>query len=345
MERFGWEKEVQTVVHLDPQDGFREKHISFEIRRDGITGVTSHILPHRFRVVEEQDLSAILKQSPPAVCPFCPDRFEATTPRFTADVVPEGKFRRGTATLFPNAFPYERNNAVAIFSGEHVWALEEVKPLTMRDGFLVCRDYFQRLLEMDPALRFCSINWNYMPPAGGGLVHPHLQTVAGLEPTAFVRRSHESAIRYHGQTGNDLWQDLVDFERERGERFIASTGCIDWIAAFSPKGMAGEVSFCFPDRHSVFDLSEADVAALADGLCRVFRYLKQSHISSFNLALYATFRQDGLFCVQGKIVPRFLLPPLGTSDVNYFEKLHDEIISLVIPEEMAREMKPYFSEG
>ena len=345
MERFGWEREVQTVVYLDPEDDFREKSVSLEIRRDGITGVTSHVLPHRFRVVEEQDLSAILQRSPSAVCPFCPGLLEKTTPRFTADILPEGKFRRGTAVLFPNAFPYEKNNAVAIFGGQHTWALGAVDPLIIRDGLLVCREYFQRLFDMDPALRFCSVNWNYMPPAGGGLVHPHLQTVAGVEPTAFIRTSYDSALRYHRQTGKDLWQDLVGFEREQEERFVASTGGIDWVAGFSPKGMAGEVSFYLPDRHSIFDLSDADFEACADGLSRVFRYLEQNRSSSFNLALYATFRQDQVFCVQGKIVPRFLLPPLGTSDVNYFEKLHDEIICIVIPEEMAREMRPYFAEG
>lgn len=343
MEHLGWKKEVQSVVYLDPRDDFREKSISLEIRRDGITGVTSHVLPHRLRVVGVPDPSALLQRSPPATCPFCPDSLERTTPRFPADILPEGRFRRGTAVLFPNAFPYEKNNAVAIFGGQHVWKLEAVDPRVLRDGFLVCRDYFQRLLELDPALRFCSINWNYLPPAGGGLVHPHLQTVAGAEPTAFVRTSHESALRYHQHTGGDLWQDLVGFEREQDERFIATTGGIDWVAAFSPKGMAGEVSFYFPDRHSIFELSDAEIETCADGLSRVFRYLEQNHFSSFNLALYATFQPDQALCVQGKIVPRFLLPPLDTSDVNYFEKLHDEIICIVVPEEMAREMAPYFT--
>jgi UDPglucose--hexose-1-phosphate uridylyltransferase len=345
MERFDRQRETRAVVYLDPQNGFREKHVSLEIRRDGITGVTSHILAHRFRAVEEPAVSGLLQQSPGASCPFCPERFEAVTPRFTADIIPEGKFRRGTAVLFPNAFPYESNNAVAVFSPEHIWTLEKVEPRVIRDGLLVCRDYFQRLVEIDPALRFCSINWNYLPPAGGGLVHPHVQTVAGSEPTAFVRTNYESAARYRRRTGKDLWRDLVDSERGQGERFIASGEGVDWIAGFSPKGMAGDICFYLPDRHSIFELSDADVEACANGLSKVFRYLAQGGLRSFNLALYATVRPDDVFCVQGRIVPRFLLPPLGTSDVNYFEKLHSEIICIVIPEEMARELRPHFDPG
>ena len=34
---------------------------------------------------------------------------------------------------------------------------------------------------------------------------------------------------------------------------------------------------------------------------------------------------------------------ITTSDVNYFEKLHDEIICLAVPEQMCAEIKPYFT--
>jgi hypothetical protein len=47
--------------------------------------------------------------------------------------------------------------------------------------------------------------------------------------------------------------------------------------------------------------------------------------------------------VQGKIVPRFEINPLGTSDLNYFEKLHNEIICPVVPEQLCKELQPYFA--
>ena len=64
---------------------------------------------------------------------------------------------------------------------------------------------------------------------------------------------------------------------------------------------------------------------------------------SFNMSLYAPMINDKNFWVQGKIVPRFEINPLGTSDINYFEKLHNEVICPVVPEELCRALQPYFS--
>jgi hypothetical protein len=36
------------------------------------------------------------------------------------------------------------------------------------------------------------------------------------------------------------------------------------------------------------------------------------------------------------------LPPWNTSDINYFEKLHGEVICVISPEEWSQEIKPYF---
>jgi len=85
---------------------------------------------------------------------------------------------------FPNAFPYDQNNNVAIFSSRHFVPMNELTPEMMRDGFGVCHDYFHRVVEMNLGCKYCSINWNYMPPSGGGLIHPHLQTIAGYKPTS-----------------------------------------------------------------------------------------------------------------------------------------------------------------
>jgi hypothetical protein len=56
------------------------------------------------------------------------------------------------------------------------------------------------------------------------------------------------------------------FEKEAKERFIATTGTITWLTAFSPKGMAGEIDFIFQDKTSIFDLTEANYEELLEGL-------------------------------------------------------------------------------
>ena len=335
-------EEIPVGTYLDPFDEFQEKEVRFAIRRDAITGVTAHILPYRFRVLSKPDLTAYLEQSPVANCPFCLPQREQLTPKFPATVVAGGRFCRGEAVLFPNAFPHDRHNSVAVLSREHFVAMEALSPAMMRDGFRVCIDYLQRLGELDGNLQYGSLNWNYMPPAGGGLLHPHLQTVSGARPTRFVQTLLASADHHERETGNCLWYELATCERAQGERFVAATGQAEWFASFAPQGMAGEIYFLFRQRHSLFALTEDDWEEMLMGLSYLFRYFEASNIASFNLAIYGTYRQEHRFCVQGRVVPRFCIPPLGTSDVNYFEKLHDEIICPIVPEQLCAELKGYF---
>ena len=159
-----------------------------------------------------------------------------------------------------------------------------------------------------------------------------------------MQRLLSSAQNYAAATnGENLWRKLVDLEKNAKERFIASTGTISWLASFAPKGMAGEIDFIFKDKTSFFDLTEANFNELLTGLSRVFSYLHANDFISFNMAFYATMTNNRNFCVQGKIVPRFVVNPLGTSDLNYFEKLHNEIICPTVPEELCGELQPYFA--
>ncbi len=184
----GFRKEITKGRYLNPFKNFEEKEILIEVRHDEITGVATRILPYRVRSAHKPDISAYLEKSPESLCPFCSPLFEKITPKFTPNIIPEGKFHRGDAWLFPNAFPYDANNTVAILSSRHFISLDELTPQTMKPAFDVCRDYFHRLAEMNFGYKYCSINWNYMPPAGGGLIHPHLQTIAGHKQTNFMQQ-------------------------------------------------------------------------------------------------------------------------------------------------------------
>ena len=342
MKEIGFKKETTTGRYLDPFNNFQEKQVTFELRHDAITGVASRILSYRVRVPQKPDINSYLEKSPESLCPFCTTLFEKLTPKFTPDVIAEGKFQRGEAYLFPNAFPYDQNNAVAIFSFRHFVGLDELTPSFLHSGFKVCGDYFHRQAERNQGYKYCSINWNYMPPAGGGLIHPHLQTIIGLKPTNYMQQLLTSAQRYAAESGGNLWRNLIVLEKEAKERFIASTGSIVWLASFAPKAMAGEIDFIFQEKTSFFDLTEANFDEFLNGLSRILNYLYVNNFMSFNLALYAPLVNDPNFWVQGKIVPRYILNPLGTSDINYFEKLHNEIICPVVPEKLCVELKEYF---
>jgi len=343
MRDIGFRKELTTGHYLNPFAGFEPKDIPIEERYDETTGVASRILPYRVRPTQKPDTAAYVEKSPESICPFCPELFDKMTPKFTPDIISEGKFRHGGACLFPNAFPYDATNTVAILSSRHFTPLDQLTAETMHDGFAVCRDYFYRIAELQKGYQYGSINWNYMPPAGGGLIHPHLQTTLGRNPTNFMRRLLVSAQNYQAAAGGNLWRNLLVLEQEAGERFIATTGAISWLTAFSPKGMAGEIDFYFKEKTSFFDLTQANFEEMLLGLARIFLYLYVNNYMSFNLSLYATLSPEKNFWVQGKIIPRFEINPLGTSDLNYFEKLHNEIICPVVPEELCKALQTYFT--
>jgi len=343
MKELGFKKETRVGRYLSPFKDFQEKQVTFEERYDEITGVASRILPYRLRIPQKPSVDSYLEKSPASLCPFCPDLFEKLTPKFTPDIIPAGKFQRGNAYLFPNAFPYDQDNTVAIFSSQHYIPLNELTATFMQNGFKVCGDYFHRVAQLDLGYKYCSINWNYMPPAGGGLIHPHLQTIVRLQPTDFIRRLQASAQNYAKASGGNLWRNLIILEKEAKERFIASTGAISWLASFAPKGMAGEVDFIFQEKTSFFELTEANFAELLHGLSKIFNYLYDNNFMSFNMALYASLTNNDHLWVQGKVIPRFVMNPIGTSDINYFEKLHNEIICSVVPEALCQQLQEYFN--
>ncbi len=341
-----FEKKVETCRYLNPLKNFQENEVTLEVRRDGITGTVSRVLPYRGkRKFNQPDAKTYLEKSPESLCPFCPALLDQVAARFTPEFFPEGRLTRGRAVLFPNAFPHDAFNTVAVISEKHYLALDELTPEVMRDAFGLCLDYFRRMKAARPVLSSASINWNYMPPSGGGLLHPHLQTVMGERPTRYAEHLRRSAKQYGKQTGRDLWRDLIANECEKGVRHIARTGAIDWLAAFAPRGMAGEVRFVFSGRNSLFALTGEDWEFFFEGLSRIFRYLKEAGLVSFNLAIYGALRDDSLLTVQGSVIPRFVVLPLGASDINYFEKLHNEVICPIVPENLCTELKPFFANG
>lgn len=104
MREVGFKKEITTGYYLDPFNGFQEKKITIELRYDEITGVACRILPYRIRPAQKPDLDLYLEKSPESLCSFCPDLFEKTTPRFTPNIIAEGKFRREKHVCFPMPF-------------------------------------------------------------------------------------------------------------------------------------------------------------------------------------------------------------------------------------------------
>jgi len=174
-----------------------------------------------------------------------------------------------------------------------------------------------------------------------GLIHPHLQIVADVSPTYIQKILCERSKNYYKNNSSILWKDLLSQEKKSNQRYIGTIGSVSFLSAFAPSGMLGEIIAVFEGKNSITDLSEGDLNDFSEGLVKIFKYFGTKNIYSFNLGVYSTRTCQDYLWVNSRIIPRVSLPPLNISDINYFEKLHKEVVSTVLPEEMCNEIRGY----
>jgi len=325
---------------LDPKEGFSRKCVSFEIRTDDLTGHISHIVPFR-RKLPEVRVPAEMIDASKKICPFCIDQITSSTPKFSPEIAPEGRIRRGSAWLFPNAFPYARYNWVIVLCEEHFLYPDQFSVEMLRDGFLVAQEGFKRIEQIHPEFQYAYINWNYLPMSGAGMFHPHIQTVIEDSPTASHKKVLDGVRRFENAEGPSFWGNYLLEEFKRGERYIGRYGDVHFLSAFSPRGIFGEVIILFSNRSSIHEVTEQDWSDFSQGLTDIFKYLK-NNVTSFNLSLFSQNVKGAGSWVHGRLCPRTIIPPWNISDVNYFEKLQGEVICVVSPEELCKDLKIFF---
>ena len=81
-------------------------------------------------------------------------------------------------------------------------------------------------MAADSSSRWASINANHMLPSGSSLFHPHLQGIVDSRPTTLQRMLAE--------VPEERFASYVQAERKLGERYLANTGRIEWLASFAP---------------------------------------------------------------------------------------------------------------
>lgn len=341
MDKIQFFKKEEQSWFLDPKEGFLKKYFSFEIRRDFLTGHVSRILPYR-RKYPEVLISVETLETSKKVCPFCGDQITSSTPKLLPEIAYEGRIRRGKAWLFPNAFPYARYNWVIVLSEEHFLYPDQFSVEILRDGFLLAQDGIKKIEQIKPELQFGYVNWNYLPSAGAGLFHPHMQVIIEDVPTSSHKRVLDGINRYQIEGKHSYWQDYLSEEIKRGERYIGHQGDVHFLTAFSPRGIFGEIFILFFNRSVINEVSIEDWTHFSQGLIKVFYYLR-GYIPSFNLSLFSGNVNGSQSFVYGRLCPRMIIPPWNISDINYFEKLHDEVMCVVSPEELCKNLKPFFT--
>ncbi|MDP8952480.1 MAG: hypothetical protein M3N18_09620, partial [Actinomycetota bacterium] len=272
----------QACRFLDPTRGFEPVEKITEIRRDPLTGRTTHVADIGFEP-ERPDVEEMVARARTGFNPFAPDEREEVTPRFLdeAEGIPGGRRSVGEALVVPNLFPYDRYSAVTILSKVDFIPLGGFSEERLSDAFQADLGYLARVRQTDgEGLRHYSANWNYMPLSGGSIVHPHHQLVASPVPTSYLREVEAGLSR----SGGDYFGDLVRLE-VGGERWVGREGSISWLTAFAPLGHIDVVGV-FAGRSSIFDLTDEDVGALSRSLLKIFAYLEGEGFASFNFALY-----------------------------------------------------------
>jgi UDPglucose--hexose-1-phosphate uridylyltransferase len=329
---------------LDPRKGFQATTESFEIRIDPLTGRTGHISHVGAIAPQKLPLDGYRTPELKGFCPFCAPHREDKTPRFVKNVLPEGKILRNETLLIPNLFPYDIYNAVAIMTDEHVVPLEGLNEQRVYDAFSAGIQFLKRVKSIEPQLPYHVMAWNYMPPSGGGLVHPHQQYFATRHPGNQFTDELKGSSRFFKDHGLSYWSALVSEEKLIGARFIGETENTVWLASFLPLGMLGDITCVFPDVFSIDGFGDAHVRDLVAGLLKVFKYYEATEICSFNASLFFGPEGQDYFTCHFRITPRtFLNTRDHASDLNFFQAILSEPVSVVLPERLCEAVKVYFS--
>jgi len=325
--RITFEQEQFVAEFLDPRNGFERTCVRLEVRRDPLTGQSCRLLPAGSIPAPAQHDLERLAADTRETCPFCTSRIEAETPCFPPELWPDGRVRHGDAVLFPNLVPYAKWSTVSVYSpAEHLLPFDRLTPALIADNLAAQVAFAQAVLVHDPSAGWLSINANHLPPSGSSVFHPHLQGSAHPEPTTMQRLLAAVAP--------ETVREYVERERESGERHIASSGGVDWIASFAPIGPAEIRAFVF-GAVSLAELDAALLSELARGIAAVLRVYAGLGFQSFNLAFHGAPPGSPERALVLRLVARAYYGPSLRSDAMWSERLHLEGVSDLAPERTA----------
>ncbi len=325
------ERELEAMVP-DPAAGGEWKTTLLRWRRDPLTGRSARILSGvKLQPDRRPDLGQLVAR--PAFCPFCEDVLEQATATFPPTLSDEGRIRVGRAIVVPNILAYATHSSVGIYDpGRHFVDLDELTGELIGDALAAMVRHARAVRRIDPAAVWGSINANYLPPSGSSLIHPHLQSAHDQCGTTAQRMLVERSGAWPGR--DSYFETLVEQERD-GPRWIGETGRVAWLTPFAPAGFH-EVWGIVAGATDLVELDLDDTAALGVGLAGVLGAYHAWNLTSFNFALLgAGGGSDGRARVLLKVVSRSNAEPFYRSDATYFERLHDEAMIDLAPEEVA----------
>ena len=333
----------QTLMTV-PQKGTELQRVNSEIRIDPLTRRTSRICHFMSLSWKKPDLDALVAKGS-VWCPFCDPNAHQVTPCFPPDLIAEGRMQKGDMMIFPNLAPYDSISAVALFGTHHHYIpMTGFTPALIAEAFAFCLEFFRRAVAAKhPEAVYHIINWNYMPPAGSSVIHPHLQVFSTSTAPDLMRQELDAAKTYFAQHGTSYWDDLVAAEKADGRRYLGKIGRSHWMTTFAPLGTAGDVMAVVENVRSTLELTPADLADIASGLTRLMAAYDKMGLYSFNMNFSTSTADDDTFRFHLLFSPRtYFNAILGTPDTGALRNLYNESICMAFPEEINAMLKPDF---
>jgi UDPglucose--hexose-1-phosphate uridylyltransferase len=318
---------------LDPRSDFSESVSEVEIRIDPLTGRRSRI--NISRTSRPKQALARVEAASASKCLFCHDSVDTATPRFPPSFLPQGRYKSGGATLFPNLFPLAGNHAVCVFTPVHKIELAQFEEGEILDGIRCSLMYFSKSAEEGFPEHF--LGWNHLPAAGASILHPHFQLICSREPLTFPNEIFGASRMYLQRERNNYWAQLSD-EAASSPRFIGRSCGFTWLAPWAPSG-AFEV-LGVSNRSSVMCIDAQELEGMAIGIVKVLKGYASLGVSSINMGLFSMSGEgDNFFRANVRIMAR---PGTGMSDRALLELYGGEVGLSTLPEDYAGVLKKHF---
>jgi len=303
-------KTVKQAKIRSPLKNFEEETITFEYRTDPLTGRNTTVIKSMLGYVgkflaSDTELLNSLVEKTRAACPFCPESVLAKTPMFPKEFLPEGRIFRGEATVVPNLLGHAEQSVLAVLGKKHHLTLSEFTPKLLTDGFKGAVEYLKRLSEVDASVRYPAFVFNYLPPAGSSIFHPHMQILVRDRPFYLVDLMLERSRAYFAANGTSFWSDLLKKERN-GERYLFGGSGVEWLVPFAPLRGMNEVQAVVLGKSSLLELDEAHWRGVAEGISKILRFYNSQGYNSFNIILVSGPMNEHLdyFDVNLRIISR-----------------------------------------
>jgi len=271
---------------LNPLKGFKEDAITYEYRRDPLTGRNTTVIKGMLDYISkflstDENLLNLLIEKTSIGCPFCPEKVMNLTPMFTEDFCKDGRIRVGNAVVVPNLLGHAERSAVVVISKEHHLKLDEFSPISILDGLKGGLEYVRRLNEVDPSIRFPTFVFNYLPPAGSSIFHPHMQVLVRDRPFYLTNLFLERSKAFQEVNGSNYWHELIRVEKP-GERYLFEKDGVDWLVPFAPLRGLNEVQAIVRGRSNFLELDDSEWLGIAEGISTILRFYNGQGYVSFN---------------------------------------------------------------